>query len=92
MKKVSVAEVKSHLSELIARSAHGHERFIITRRDNPVAAIVSLEDLAIIEQHQEREGLAAIADRWPDFDELAESIGNIDDLRRQGGRGREVSL
>ncbi len=91
MEKISVAEAKSHLSELIARSAHAHERFIITKRDNPVAAIVSIEDLAIIEQHTEREGLAAIAGLWDDFDELAESI-NIDVLRCQGGPGREVSL
>ena len=49
MLHISVAETKSHLSEIIAKSVHGHERFIITRRDKPVAAIVSLDDLKIIE-------------------------------------------
>jgi prevent-host-death family protein len=92
MTKVSVANAKSHLSELIAKSAHGHERFVITRRDKPVAALVSLDDLKIIEQHQERQGLAAVASLWPDFEEVAEALTDLGELRRQGGAGRDVSL
>ncbi|MBI5558672.1 MAG: type II toxin-antitoxin system Phd/YefM family antitoxin [Deltaproteobacteria bacterium] len=92
MPKISVAEAKSHLSEFIARSAHGHERFIITRRNRPVAALVSIKDLKIIEQHQERQWLAAVAGSWPDFTEIAEAMGDIAELRRQGGADRDVSL
>lgn len=92
MQQVSVADAKSHLSELIAKSAHGHERFIITRRDKPVAALVSLDDLKIIEQHQERQGLAAVASSWPGFEEVAEALTDLDELRCQGGEGRNVSL
>ena len=92
MPTISVADAKSHFSELVARSAHSHERFIITRRDKPVAALVSLDDLKIIEQHQERQGLAAVAGKWPDFAEVADGLGDIDELRRQGGHGRNVSL
>ena len=92
MYTVSVVDVKSHLSEFLARSAHSHERFIITRRNKPVAALVSIDDLRIIEQHEERQGLAAVAGRWPEFDEVAEAMGNISQLRRQGGESRDVSL
>ncbi len=92
MPQVSVAQAKSHLSELIAKSAHGHERFIITRRDKPVAALVSLDDLKIIEQHQERQGLAAVASSWPDFAEVAEALADLDLFRARGGKGRDVSL
>lgn len=92
MPQVSVAQAKSHLSELIAKSAHGHERFIITRRDKPVAALVSLEDLKIIEQHQERQGLATVASSWPDFEEVAEALTDLDQFRSRGGEGRDVSL
>jgi prevent-host-death family protein len=92
MPTISVADAKSHFSELVARSAHSHERFIITRRDKPVAALVSLDDLKILEQHQERQGLAAVAGKWPDFAEAADGIGDIDELRKQGGTGRDVSL
>ena len=92
MPKVSVAHTRSHLSELIARSAYGHERFIITRRNKPVAALVSIDDLKIIEQHKERAGLAEVAGMWPEFDDLAKALGDIAKLRRQGGSGRNVSL
>lgn len=92
MPRISVAEAKSHFSELIAKSAHSHERFIITRRDKPVAALVSIEDLKIIEQHEERQGLAAVAGRWPGFNEVAEALGDVAELRRQGGGGRDVSF
>jgi len=92
MPRISVAEAKSHFSELIAKSAHAHERFIITRRDKPVAALVSIEDLKIIEQHEERQGLAAVAGRWSGFNEVAEALGDIAELRREGGCGRDVSL
>ncbi len=92
MQHISVAEAKSHLSEIIAKSIHGHERFIITRRDKPVAALINLDDLEIIEQHQERQGLAAVASTWPDFEEVATSLLDLAELRKQGGEGRDVSL
>lgn len=93
MPQVSVAEAKAHLSELIVKSAHGHERFIITRRDKPVAALVSLDDLKIIEQHQERQGLATVVSAWPGFEEeVATALDDLSDLRHRGGTGRDVSL
>ena len=79
MQHISVAETKSHLSEIISKSIHGHERFIITRRNKPVAALINLDDLKIIEQYQERQGLAAVASTWPDFEEVATPLL---DLRR----------
>lgn len=92
MQRISVAETKSHLSEIIAKSVHNHERFIITRRDKPVAAIISLDDLKIIEQYQERQGLAAVASTWPDFEEVASPLCDLTELREQGGEGRDVSF
>ncbi len=92
MPTVSVANAKSHLSELIAKSSYTHERFIITRRNKPVAALVSLEDLQIIEQHEERQGLASIAGKWKEFEEVAASLENLHQLRQDGRRGRNVSI
>jgi hypothetical protein len=36
--------------------------------------------------------LAAIAGKWQGFDEVAEALGNIETLRANGGKGRDVSL
>jgi prevent-host-death family protein len=89
---VAVAVAKSHLSELIAKSSFAHERFIITRRNKPVAALVSLEDLRIIEQYEERQGLASIAGKWKGFEEVADNLEDLHRLRSDGGSGRNVSF
>ena len=90
--RISVAKAKSHISELIAKSQYSHERFIITRRDKPVAALVSLNDLKILEQYEEKQGLATIAGKWQAFDEVTDAMGELETLRASGGKGRDVSL
>jgi prevent-host-death family protein len=92
MPKVSVAEAKSHLSELIAKSAFSNEKFIITRRNKPVAALVSIDDLRIIEQHEQRKGLASLTGKWKGFDEVAEHLADLESIRKSGGGGRDVSI
>ncbi len=89
---IPVAKAKSHISELIAKSQFSHERFIITKRNKPVAALVSLDDLKILEQYEEKQGLAAIAGKWQGFDEVADAMGKIETLRQSGRKGRDVSL
>ncbi|HMT55171.1 MAG TPA: type II toxin-antitoxin system Phd/YefM family antitoxin [Saprospiraceae bacterium] len=89
---ISIAEAKSHISELIAKSQHSQKRFVLTRRDKPVAAIVSLADLQWLEQREERKGLASITAQWQGFEEVAEHLENLNNLRNQGGMGRDVSL
>ena len=92
MPTVSVANAKAHLSELIAKSSFARERFIITRRNKPVAALVSLADLQLIEQQEERQGLSAIAGKWKEFEEVSENLQDLHKLRKEGGSGRNVSL
>ncbi len=89
---VSIVEVKSHLSEIVAKSAYNKERYIITKRNKPVAALVSIEDLTILEQHQEKAGLAEIVGKWKNFNEVAEALNDLSRLREAGGTGRDVSL
>ena len=92
MPTVSVVEAKSHLSELLTKSAYNNEKFIITRRNKPLAALVSLDDLRKIEQHEERKGLAAISGKWRNFEELSEFIDDLESLRTNGGTVRDVSV
>ena len=47
--KVRVTEAKAQLSALMARVGYGEERFVIERRGRPLAALVSVEDLARLE-------------------------------------------
>jgi prevent-host-death family protein len=49
METINVAEAKSRFSELISRAASG-ERFIIQRRERPVAALVGAGELERLER------------------------------------------
>jgi prevent-host-death family protein len=49
METVKVAEAKSRFSELISRAAAG-ERFIIQRREHPVAALIGAAELERLER------------------------------------------
>ncbi|MGI6206763.1 MAG: type II toxin-antitoxin system Phd/YefM family antitoxin [Anaerolineae bacterium] len=49
MGTINVAEAKARFSELISRAASG-ERFVIQRRERPVAALIGVEELARLER------------------------------------------
>ena len=49
METINVAEAKSRFSELISRAATG-ERFIIQRRERPLAALIGAVDLERLER------------------------------------------
>ena len=46
---VSAVQVRKRLAEVIDRAAFGKERVILARRGKAVAAIVSLEDLELLD-------------------------------------------
>lgn len=48
--EIPVGELKAKLSELVSQSAYQGKRFIITRHNKPVAALVSIEDLQEMEK------------------------------------------
>jgi prevent-host-death family protein len=70
MLSISVGEAKSRFSELISRAAAG-ERFLIERRERPVAVLISAPDL------ERLEWAARIARR------LAHGLGQDAELMRQ---------
>jgi prevent-host-death family protein len=49
MERITVAEAKSRFSELISRAAAG-ERFIIHRRERPMAALIGADELERLER------------------------------------------
>ena len=88
----SVADAKKHLSELMSRVAYNHERFLILRHGKPMAALVSAEDLARLEQEPvAAKGLLAAVGALADFDELDEMIEEIY-LQREQAKDRAVAL
>jgi prevent-host-death family protein len=50
MSTESLREVRDHLSEVVDRVEHGHDRVTVTRNGRPVAVILSPDDLAQLEE------------------------------------------
>ena len=46
----SLRDVRDHLSEVIDRVEHHHERIVVTRNGKPAAVIMSPEDLAQMQE------------------------------------------
>lgn len=72
MTKTSVADAKARFTEYVRASEHG-EKVLILRHGRPVAALISVEDLARLEQlgPSERGGLASLAGTFEGGEELA---------------------
>jgi prevent-host-death family protein len=50
MKKVTTAEARKHMADLLNRAAYGKERFVVTRHGKGLVAIVPLEEVTLIDQ------------------------------------------
>ena len=89
---LGVGEAKKRLSELMSRVVYRGERFLIRRRGRPMAALVSADDLARLEQEPAApRGLLAAVGAWADFEELDEVVQEIYQ-QRERARDRVVAL
>ncbi len=73
MESINVAEAKSRFSELISRTAAG-ERFIIKRRERPVAALIGSAELERLERASRAARRLALA--------LGQSEGTLERVER----------
>ncbi len=56
---VSVSEAREEFAELVNRAAYGHERVLVSRRGRPIAAIVPIEDVELLERMEDEFDLNA---------------------------------
>jgi antitoxin YefM len=72
----SLREVREHLSEVVDRVEHQHERVTVTRNGRPVAVLISPDDLAEIEETldvlSDPKALADIREA-----DLAQAVGDV---------------
>lgn len=50
MSTESLRTVRDHLSEMVDRVEHHHERLVVTRNGRPAAVLISPDDLAQLEE------------------------------------------
>ena len=63
MTSLPISDARTKLPELANRTAYGGERFVIERRGKDLCAIVSIEDLQLLEDLEKKEDLAIIRKR-----------------------------
>jgi len=69
--KITTADARKKFSNIINRVAFGEESFVLTRRGEPIAALVSMKELKLL---QELEDQIDIDDAWKAKTEPGEPI------------------
>ena len=54
LKEISTADARKKLANIVNRVAFGKESFVLTRRGEALAALVSVEDLRLLQEMEER--------------------------------------
>lgn len=81
---VSVAEARKTLPEILNRAAYAHERTVIQRHDGDVAAVISIDELRLLDALLERyEDEADIADARDALLEAREDRVAWADMKRE---------
>lgn len=78
---VTAKELKEHSSDVLGKAQYGKERIVVTKHSKQVAAVVSMDDVQVLER---LEDLVDVLDALEALDE-SEREGNISlaDLRRE---------
>jgi len=83
MKRITTAEARKDLADVLNRAAYGKERFVVTRHGKELVAIVPLEEVTL------RDRLRALLSR-KDFERALEEMDHDgavawDEVRRELG-------
>ena len=81
--RIPTVKARDEFSDLVNRVAYGKERVVLTRRGKPLAAVVPLEDVELLERLEDRidldEARAALAEARDDgtvsWEEIKAEIG-----------------
>jgi prevent-host-death family protein len=57
--KISITEIRDGLADALNRVAYGGERVIVERRGEGMAALISMEDLAVLEELENQADIKA---------------------------------
>ena len=71
LNKITTADARKKFSNIINRVAFGKESFVLTRRGEPIAALVTVEELKIL---RELEDQIDIEDAWKAKNEPGDPI------------------
>jgi prevent-host-death family protein len=59
MPKLTASSARQNFSDIVNRAAYGRERIIVHRRKKPIAAVIPIEDLELLEKLEDEIDLKA---------------------------------
>jgi prevent-host-death family protein len=94
-RRVPIAEAKAKLSAIVDEVLHRGERVVIERHGKPVAVVVSLDDLARLEEYRattQPPGILGLVGAWRDVPDEEIDAWLADVYATRALPGREVNL
>ena len=71
LKKITTADARKKFANIINRVAYGEESFVLTRRGESIAALVSMKELKLLQEIKDK---IDIEDAWKAKNEPGEPI------------------
>ena len=71
LNRITTADARKRFSNIINRVAFGDEAFVLTRRGEPIAALVSIQELKLLQEIEEQ---IDVDDAWKAKNEPGEPI------------------
>jgi prevent-host-death family protein len=76
-KKYTIAEARTHLTDVLNKASYGKERIEVLRRNKPIAYIVPIEDVEMLEKIEDMMDIQDADAR------KEETIISLDELRKE---------
>lgn len=83
MTTMSIAEARNNLAEAINRVSYGGERVLFARRGKPVAALISAEDLALLQGIEDAEDIRAAVKVLKEYNRNPAAFKTLDEYLNQ---------
>ena len=77
--KITTAEARKNFADVVNNVAYGKDTVVLTRRGKELAALVSIEDLQLLQQLEDNHD---IEDAWNIKDEPGKNI-KLSDLKKE---------
>jgi prevent-host-death family protein len=82
---MTTVKAREAFSEVLNRSAFGKERIVFTRRGKGVAALVPLEDLALVEAAEDRQDAEEIRRRVKEWERGGRKTVSLEEVSKAHG-------
>ena len=85
MTTMTTVKAREAFSEVLNRSASGKERIVFTRRGKGVAALIPLEDLALVEAAEDRQDAEEIRRRVKEWERGVRKTVSLEEVSKAHG-------